>query len=134
MKFFHGPLFAIIMMTLSLFGNVEGQSNTFDLSVHIIDTGKGRAAPEVPVKLHKLKSGDDWILVSQGYVSNFALLLDKRILKSNFFLFSIGKRELMADWLISHLLVYNLQEELTNFRSELRITITQLARKRYFQL
>lgn len=40
----------------------------FNLSTHVLDTGKGRPAANVSVVFYKLNDKDDWILLGQGYV------------------------------------------------------------------
>ncbi|XP_031780935.1 probable 5-hydroxyisourate hydrolase R09H10.3 [Nasonia vitripennis] len=74
MKLCHGLLLALA--TLALCDRVKGQSNRFDISIHVIDTGKGSGANEAPVKLYKSKSNDDWLLVSQGKTGASGRLTD----------------------------------------------------------
>ncbi len=56
----------LILLSFSSFG----QSNTFQLSSHILDISTGTPASSVKVSLHKLNSGNAWVPIATKYTDN----------------------------------------------------------------
>ena len=66
--------FSYFLVSLTIFGinivladtRTNRVLNIFDVSVHVIDTNKGKPVSDVPVSLYKFNNNDHWVLISKG--------------------------------------------------------------------